>query len=217
VQSKKRPLDLNHEVQQVKNLLERTIPKMIEFELYLAETPSIINADPAQVEQALMNLAVNAMDAMSDGGKIVVETEKVILDDNFCDTHFGVKPGPHILLSISDTGHGMSKETLEHVFEPFYTTKEVGKGTGLGLAMVYGIVKNHEGYVMCYSEPNTGTTFKIYLPAMEQDEDKKEVGETADNVPGGTETILLVDDEEYIRELGVAATKSSPPPMGKVH
>jgi PAS domain S-box-containing protein len=203
VQSKKRPLDLNHEVQQVKNLLERTIPKMIEFELYLAETPSIINADPAQVEQALMNLAVNAMDAMSDGGKIVVETEKVILDDNFCDTHFGVKPGPHILLSISDTGHGMSKETLEHVFEPFYTTKEVGKGTGLGLAMVYGIVKNHEGYVMCYSEPNTGTTFKIYLPAMEQDEDKKEVGETADNVPGGTETILLVDDEEYIRELGV--------------
>ena len=120
---------------------------MIEIELYLSETDAIVSADPVQVEQALMNLAVNAMDAMPEGGKIVLETEKAVLDEQFCKAHLGAKPGEYVLLSISDTGHGMDKEILEHVFEPFYTTKEVGKGTGLGLAMVYGIVKTHEGYI----------------------------------------------------------------------
>jgi CheY-like chemotaxis protein len=176
---------------------------MIEIELYLAETPAIVNGDPVQVEQALMNLAVNAMDAMPEGGKIIIETEKVTLNEEFCKAHLGARPGQYVMLSISDTGHGMSKETLEHVFEPFYTTKEVGKGTGLGLAMVYGIVKNHEGYILCYSEPETGTTFKIYLPAIEQEGDKDHPRDLEDQLQGGTETILLVDDEEYIRELGV--------------
>jgi PAS domain S-box-containing protein len=203
VQSERRPLDLNHEVEQLRNLLQRTIPKMIEIELYLAETPAIVNGDPVQVEQALMNLAVNAMDAMPEGGKIIIETEKVTLNEEFCKAHLGARPGQYVMLSISDTGHGMSKETLEHVFEPFYTTKEVGKGTGLGLAMVYGIVKNHEGYILCYSEPETGTTFKIYLPAIEQEGDKDHPRDLEDQLQGGTETILLVDDEEYIRELGV--------------
>ncbi|MEE9122558.1 MAG: PAS domain S-box protein [Syntrophobacteria bacterium] len=203
VQSERRPLDLNQEVEQVKNLLERTIPKMIEIELHLDKAPAIISADPVQVEQALMNLAVNAMDAMSEGGKIIIETERAILDEEFCKTHLGARPGEYVLLTISDTGHGMDKEILEHVFEPFYTTKEVGKGTGLGLAMVYGIVKTHEGYILCYSELGSGTTFKIYLPALVQSGHWREAGEGEDQLKGGDETILLVDDEEYIRELGV--------------
>ncbi len=203
VQSERRPLDLNQEVEQVKNLLERTIPKMIEIELHLDKTPAIISADPIQVEQALMNLAVNAMDAMSEGGKIIIETERATLDEKFCKTHLGARPGEYVLLTISDTGHGMNKEILEHVFEPFYTTKEIGKGTGLGLAMVYGIVKTHEGYILCYSELDSGTTFKIYLPALVQSGHWREAGEGEDLLKGGDETILLVDDEEYIRELGV--------------
>jgi PAS domain S-box-containing protein len=203
VQSERRPLDLNQEVEQVKNLLERTIPKMIEIELHLDKTPAIVSADPFQVEQALMNLAVNAMDAMSDGGKIIIETERATLDEEFCRTHLGARPGEYVLLTISDTGHGMNKEILEHVFEPFYTTKEVGKGTGLGLAMVYGIVKTHEGYILCYSELDSGTTFKIYLPALVQSGHWREAGGGDDQLKGGDETILLVDDEKYIRELGV--------------
>ena len=203
VQSERRPLDLNREVEQVKKLLERTIPKMIEIELYLSEGPAVVSADPIQVEQAIMNLAVNAKDAMPDGGKIVIETERVKLDDQFCKTHLGARPGEYVLLSISDTGHGMDREILDHVFEPFYTTKDVGKGTGLGLAMVYGIIKNHEGYILCYSEINTGTTFKIYLPAMEQSGQRQKPDKMEDLFKGGEETILLVDDEEYIRDLGV--------------
>jgi PAS domain S-box-containing protein len=203
VQSERRPLDLNQEVVQVKNLLERTIPKMIEIELHLSDSPAVVSADPIQVEQAIMNLAVNAMDAMPEGGKIVVETARVMLDEHFCKAHLGSRPGEYILLSISDTGHGMDREILDHVFEPFYTTKDVGKGTGLGLAMVYGIVKNHEGYILCYSELDTGTTFKIYLPAMEQSGERQKGGEAEGHFKGGEETILLVDDEEYIRELGV--------------
>ena len=203
VQSERRPLDLNQELEQIKNLLERTIPKMIEIELHLSDIPAIVSADPIQVEQAIMNLAVNAMDAMPEGGKIILETERAILDDNFCKSHLGSRPGEYVLLSISDTGHGMDQEILEHVFEPFYTTKEVGKGTGLGLAMVYGIVKNHEGYILCYSELNTGTTFKIYLPALVQSGEGRQSGKTEEHLKGGDETILLVDDEQYIRELGV--------------
>jgi PAS domain S-box-containing protein len=203
VQSERRPLDLNQEVEQVKNLLERTIPKMIEIEVHVDKTPAIVSADPVQVEQALMNLAVNAMDAMPDGGKIIIETERAILDEEFCKTHLGARPGEYVLLTISDTGHGMNKEILEHVFEPFYTTKEVGKGTGLGLAMVYGIVKTHEGYILCYSELDSGTTFKVYLPALVQSGHWREAGEGDGQLKGGDETILLVDDEKYIRELGV--------------
>jgi len=203
VQSERRPLDLNREVEQVKKLLEHTIPKMIEIELHLSESPAVVSADPIQVEQAIMNLAVNAKDAMPEGGKIVIETERVRLTEQFCKTHLGARPGEYVLLSISDTGHGMNREILEHVFEPFYTTKDVGRGTGLGLAMVYGIVKNHGGYILCYSEVSTGTTFKIYLPAMEQSGKRQKQDEKEDLFKGGDETILLVDDEEYIRDLGV--------------
>ena len=202
VESKLRPIDLNRVTAQVSKILERTIPKMITIELHLVENLQIINADPAQVEQILMNLGINAKDAMPNGGRLIFKTENVMLDDHFCKTHLGSKPGHYVQLTISDTGHGMDKETLEHMFEPFYTTKETGKGTGLGLAIIYGIVKSHNGYIMCYSEPDEGTTFKIYFPVIEKGVEQKESKKKKFFIKGGNETILLVDDEDAIREIG---------------
>ena len=202
VESKLRPMDLNKETEQVSKMLERTIPKMINIELHLAENLNIINADPAQIEQILMNLGVNARDAMPNGGRLIFETENMILDEHYCKIHLGSKPGHYVKLSISDTGHGMDKEILKHIFDPFYTTKEIGKGTGLGLAMVYGIVKSHNGYIMCYSEPDEGTIFKIYFPVIKKETESLEQKEEIFPIKGGNETILLVDDEEAIRELG---------------
>ncbi len=209
VESDKRPLDLNHEVKKLKMLLERTIPKMINIELHTADDLRIVNADPIQVEQILMNLAVNAKDAMPEGGKLFIKTENVILNSEVCRLHPGATPWVYALLTVSDNGHGMAEETLAHIFEPFYTTKEVGKGTGLGLAMVYGIVKNHNGFISCTSEPADGTTFKIYLPALDQEvevPDEKEVGAP---IKKGSETILLVDDEDFIRDLVVQVLTES--------
>jgi len=208
VESKLRPMDLNKETEQVSKILERTIPKMINIELHLAENLNIINADPAQIEQILMNLGVNARDAMPNGGRLIFETENVILDEHYCKIHLGSNPGRYVKLSISDTGHGMDKETLKHIFDPFYTTKETGKGTGLGLAMVYGIVKSHNGYIMCYSEPDEGTIFKIYFPVIEKEIERVEPKEEKVYIKGGNETILLVDDEEAIRELGKSVLTS---------
>ncbi|UCG22299.1 MAG: PAS domain S-box protein [Deltaproteobacteria bacterium] len=206
VESKRKPLDLNQEVGELRQLLERTLPKMIEVEFNLDPELQMIKADSTQLKQVLMNLALNAKDAMPEGGKLVIETQNITLDQEFCKRYAEIKPGDYILLSMADTGHGMEKETLEHIFDPFYTTKEVGKGTGLGLAIVYGIVKNHEGYVMCYSRPGSGTSFRIYLPASEaatEHEEAVEPLESKSPVMGGDETILLVDDEKFIRELGV--------------
>ncbi|MBW2095761.1 MAG: PAS domain S-box protein [Deltaproteobacteria bacterium] len=203
VESKLRPVDLNLEVKQVQKLLKRTIPKMISIELHLQEDLQVVNADPAQVEQVMMNLAVNARDAMPEGGKLIIETENVLFDEQYCKTHPGAVPGQYVCLSITDTGHGMDQATVDHIFEPFYTTKEVGKGTGLGLSMVYGIVKSHRGYIMCYSEPGEGTTFKIYLPAVESESrEQKAEPEKEAEIKGGEETILLVDDEELLRDIG---------------
>ena len=194
-------LDLNQRIRQTQKFLERTIPKMIDIELILADDLARIHADPTQVDQVLMNLAVNARDAMPEGGKLVIETANVFLDEECGKALLGAKPGEYVLLSVSDTGHGMDKETLDHIFEPFYTTKEAGKGTGLGLAMVYGIVKQHGGYITCYSEPGEGTTFKIYFPVIEMEIDQ-DVTTTGTMPAFGTETILLVDDEEFVRDLG---------------
>ncbi|MBW2093675.1 MAG: PAS domain S-box protein [Deltaproteobacteria bacterium] len=203
VESKPRPVNLNHEVQQVEKLLKRTIPKMIDIELRLEEGLATINADPAQLEQLMMNLGVNARDAMPEGGKLFIETRNVFLDESYCRDHLGARPGKYALLSISDTGIGMDKDTLEHIFDPFFTTKGVGKGTGLGLAMVYGIVKSHEGYIMCYSEPGQGTTFKIYLPVIEGETEDMRLEKREKPIPeGGHETILLVDDEDLLRGIG---------------
>ncbi|MFH1115975.1 MAG: PAS domain S-box protein [Pseudomonadota bacterium] len=199
---KPRPLNLNHQIEQLEKMLTRTIPKMIKIELSLADGLFPVNADPTQMDQVLMNLAMNAKDAIPDGGKLTIETANVFLDEEYARTYLGAKPGGYVLLSVSDTGHGMNKETLDHIFEPFYTTKEVGKGTGLGLAMVYGIVHQHGGQVRCYSEPGRGTSFKIYLPALVAEREELETA-TREALPrGGTETILLVDDEEFVQDLG---------------
>ena len=202
VESQLKPLDLNQEVVQVSKMLERTIPKMIGIELHLTENLKVISADPVQIEQIMMNMGVNARDAMPDGGKLIFETKDVTLDDKFCNNHLGASPGKYVLLKVSDTGHGMEKELQEHIFEPFFTTKETGKGTGLGLAMVYGIVKSHRGYITCDSELGQGTSFKIYFPVLES-ETETAIKEKAEGpFEGGSETILIVDDEESIRELG---------------
>ena len=196
-----RPVNLNQEILEAQKLLYRTIPKKININLNLSGDLRPIHADPSQIGQVLMNLGVNARDAMPDGGTLTLQTANVELDEDYCATHLEVKPGPYVLLGISDTGEGMDRETLAHIFEPFFSTKEVGKGTGLGLAMVYGIVKQHEGYIMCYSELGHGTTFKIYLPAIHTEEESETQTEEM-LIEGGTETILLVEDEEVLRELG---------------
>jgi two-component system cell cycle sensor histidine kinase/response regulator CckA len=203
VKSELKPTDLNQGVTQVHKLLQRTIPKMIDFELDLAEEIKIINADPTQLEQIMMNLGINAKDAMPDGGRLVFETKNVILDEEYCRAHAGAVPGEYVLLTVSDNGHGMSRETLAHIFEPFFTTKEVGRGTGLGLSMVYGIIKSHRGYITCDSEPGRGTVFKIYFPAIQQEETRRTIDlKKEPEIRGGQETILLVDDEEPLLLLG---------------
>lgn len=201
VESNLQAVDLNHAIRQVRELLLRTMPKMIEIELHLAEDLRTVNADPGQLEQVLMNLAVNSKDSMPEGGKLIIETQDVYLDQGYCNEHPGAKTGRYALLTVTDTGHGMDKHTLAHLFEPFFTTKGVGRGTGLGLAMAYGIVKNHGGYIMCYSEVGHGTTFKVYLPVIEGLPGVSG-GHAEQTVAGGSETILLVDDEESVREIG---------------
>lgn len=195
------PLNLNHSVEQAAKLLSRTIPKMVEIRLLLSDEPVTINADPTQVEQILMNLVVNANDAMPAGGKLTIETKSVALDNEFCSLNVGARPGDYVLLSVSDTGQGMDEEVLRHIFEPFFTTKESGRGTGLGLAVVYGIVKQHGGYIACRSRPGVGSTFLVYLPAIPK-ESKQEPSMDELPLPGGTGTVLVVDDEEMIREYG---------------
>ncbi len=202
VESELRPTDLSHEVVNVRRLLERTIPKMIKFELYLAKNLKTVNADPGQVEQVLMNLAVNAKDAMPEGGRLVIETENITLGENDCRLHHVPRPGDYVRLTVSDNGHGMDEDALDHIFEPFYTTKGPGKGTGLGLATVYGIVESHNGYITAHSKLGEGSTFKIYLPVVESGKKTVQLGERSTALQGGTETILLVDDEEPIRNLG---------------
>lgn len=202
VESNQRQVDLNHEVVQVSTLLERTIPKMISIELHLADDLRTINADTAQLEQIMMNLGVNANDAMPDGGKLIFQTENIALGEEYWKP-FQIKPGNYILLSVSDTGCGMDAKTVEHIFEPFYTTKELGKGTGLGLSIVYGIVKSHDGHITCYSKPDEGTTFRLYFPVLEaKSREERAERKEEEKIVGGSETILMVDDEKTLLDLG---------------
>ena len=201
VESKLGPLDLNNELRNVAKMLSRTLPKMIEIVMNLSEPLETVNADPAQLQQVVMNLAVNARDAMPQGGKLVIETRNVFLDEDDCRALLGTKPGEYVLLSISDSGTGMDEKTGRHIFDPFFTTKETGKGTGLGLSIVFGIVKSHGGTIGCFSEPGKGTAFKIWLPAVTLDREEEDVTEIG-VLQGGDETILLVDDEESVRKLG---------------
>jgi PAS domain S-box-containing protein len=168
IESKKHPIDLSQEIKKVHKLLMRTMPETIKLELHLANEITTINGDPNQIEQALLALAVNARDAMPGGGKIIIETKRMILDDDFLRTHAGAAMGECALITVSDTGPGLGQKTLEHVFDPFYSKEDNSEKTGLGLSMVYGIVKNHGGYISCSSEPKVGTTFMIYLPVTEK-------------------------------------------------
>ena len=193
-------IDLNSIVMGLDKLLRRLMDEGIEMRTMPGKDLGTIKADPAQIEQVIMNLVVNARDAMPKGGRLTVETSNVELDEAYASEHVTVKPGRYVRLAVSDTGLGMSAETVAHIFEPFYTTKESGRGTGLGLSTVYGIVKQSGGYIWVYSEPGKGSTFKVYLPRVDQP--VEHVGERA--LPGsgkGSEVILLVEDEPDVREL----------------
>jgi CheY-like chemotaxis protein len=194
-------LDLNTLVSNMNKMLRRLIGENIELTTILTEDLGKIKIDPGQIEQVIINLAVNARDAMSNGGKLTIETANVELDEEYALTHIAVIPGRYVMLSVSDTGIGMSPEIREHIFEPFFTTKENGKGTGLGLSTVYGIVKQSGGNIWVYSEPGRGTTLKIYLPRIE--ETVKSIGpmDASQKSLEGSETILLVEDEEVVRTL----------------
>jgi PAS domain S-box-containing protein len=196
-----RPTDLNVQIRRVEKLMRRTVPKMIDIELILADDLRIIDADPAQIEQILLNLAVNAQHAMPDGGELLIETSNVSLQDEYLRTHLRAKPGEYVRLTVSDTGIGMAAEVHDRIFEPFFTTKTNEEGTGLGLAMVHGIVSQHEGSIECYSEPGIGTSFKIYWPVSKTDR-PWELAEPREMPAFGNETILLVEDDEPIREIG---------------
>jgi PAS domain S-box-containing protein len=203
VESRLRPADLNQEVVQVVGMLERTIPKMIEIQYDLTDNLQLVEADTVQLEQIMMNLGVNARDAMPEGGVLRFETANVTLDSAFRRASDKLRPGAYVMLTVSDTGHGMEPETVARIFEPFFSTKETGQGTGLGLAMVYGIVENHGGSITCESETGKGATFRIYFPALENPVAESEVEGEREPVRGNGETLLLVDDDPTVREVGV--------------
>jgi two-component system cell cycle sensor histidine kinase/response regulator CckA len=194
-------LDLNTIVVDLEKMLRRLIGEDVELVISPAADLRRTKADPGQIEQVIMNLVVNARDAMPQGGKLTLETANVDLDDAYAARHVGVRAGAYILLAVSDTGCGMDKESMTHIFEPFYTTKGPGKGTGLGLSTVYGIVKQSGGNVWPYSEPGRGTTFKIYLPQAEGVVDRMTRDGRRPGAPRGSETILLVEDQKELREL----------------
>lgn len=197
-----KPLDLNHIVEGFEKMLKRTLQENVETTIRLSPSPCFFEGDVGQIEQIILNLAVNAQDAMPDGGTLIMETSTVYLDDTYTRTHTEVHPGHYVMLSVSDTGMGMSPETLEKIFEPFYTTKDVGKGTGLGLSTVYGIVKQHGGSISVYSESGKGTSFRIYFPKTRGAAPDKAVGTKAiDESTGGSETVLVVEDNKEVRHL----------------
>lgn len=193
-------LKLNDLVIGFKSMLRITIRENIIIETHLAEDLGYAEADPGQIEQIILNLALNAQDAMPDGGRIVISTENAVLDSVYTSEHQGAVPGKYIKMTISDSGTGMDRDTQERIFEPFFTTKEQGKGTGLGLATVYGIVKQHRGNIWVYSEPGKGTSFNIYLPRKGF---KTEIEDDFIHFPyiSGTETILVVEDQQQVRKM----------------
>lgn len=195
-----KPVNLNDIISRTEHLLGRVIGEDIEFKTLLAEEGLPVLADSIHIEQVLMNLATNARDAMPNGGMLRMKTEEITLGEDFIRTHSYGRPGKYACLSVTDTGIGMDENTRRRIFEPFFTTKEVGKGTGLGLSMVYGIIKQHHGYIDVYSEPTKGTTFKIYLPLLATAA-VKESDPAPAKIARGTETVLLAEDDKTVRDL----------------
>ncbi len=196
-----RVLDLNTIVTGIEPLLRRMIREDIEIATALDPAAGHVKADAGQVEQVLLNLGVNASDAMPHGGRLTMTTGNVTLDEGYARTHAEVEPGPYVMLSVSDSGHGMTPEVQARIFEPFFTTKEVGKGTGLGLATVYGIAKQSGGHITVYSEIGHGTVFKLYLPRVEEAPGIAEPERAPQIARRGNETVLLVEDDEPLRTL----------------
>ncbi|MCD4763687.1 MAG: response regulator, partial [Desulfobacterales bacterium] len=203
-------LDINELLTDIEKMLCRLIGE--DVELLTIPEPALwqVEIDPGQIEQVIINLAVNARDAMLQGGKLTIETDNADLNENYFREH-GVerkKSGHYVVMTVSDTGSGMDKKTQEHIFEPFFTTKEVGKGTGLGLSTIYGIVKQNNGFIWVYSEPGQGTTFKVYLPEVKKDADPKKKEQTPVDDPGGSETVLIVEDNDLLRNFAQKTLQS---------
>jgi len=204
-------LNINELIVNLEKMLRRLISEHIALIIRLEAEPGIIKVDPAQLEQVLMNLAINARDAMPEGGKLTIETSNIYLDDIYCRLHSEVTPGDYVMLSITDTGCGMDEKTEESIFEPFFTTKEPGKGTGLGLSTVYGIVKQSGGHIGFYSQINKGTTFNIYFPTEtgidEEEYSAREEGVRESETVEGSESLLVVEDQDNLREMMVESLK----------
>ncbi len=199
VETETKILNPNREIKQAANILSRTIPKMIKVQTHLSDGLWNIKADPVQIEQVFLNLGSNAADAMLSGGKLTLKTANVRITQEKVHDLVGLNPGNYVMLTVSDTGQGMTQEVVEHIFEPFFTTKDVGKGTGMGLASAYGIVKMHNGYITCKSKPDKGTVFQIFMPAYTGKQWVTEEIDDTTTLIGGTETVLIIDDEPSIR------------------
>jgi hypothetical protein len=196
------PVDINSRAKEMQTLLARTIGEHIDLRISLADDLPLINVDPTQLEQVMLNLAINARDAMPGGGVLVIETSVVSLDEVYTEQRPDARPGEFVCLTVSDNGHGMSKEVIDRAFEPFFSTKPKGSGTGLGLATVYGIVKGIGGHIGIYSEIDQGTTVKVHFPAVHEiDRATREPDQEIDHRSGQGETILVVEDEPAVRAL----------------
>ena len=200
-------LNLNAVILDVDKMLRRLIHENVEIVTLPSSNLGSVKADVGQIEQVLLNLVINARDAMPEGGKLTIETSNVDLDESYARNHAGVRPGPHVMMAVSDTGVGMSGDTLSHIFEPFFTTKDVGKGSGMGLATVYGVVQQSGGHITVYSEPGVGSTFKVYLPRIAETVPTASAVTSAPTIRG-TETILVAEDDRQVRDLTVAILKA---------
>jgi CheY-like chemotaxis protein len=200
-------VNLNVIVDETQTMLRRLLGENTKLVPILQPTLGYVRADRSQLEQVLFNLAVNARDAMPQGGTITIETSNVDLDSDYAKTHLGVQPGPYVMMAVTDTGIGMDAETRRHIFEPFFTTKPADQGTGLGLATVYGIVKQNSGDIWVYSEIGKGTTFKVYLPRVDGESPSHASPATAGELRRGSETVLVVEDEKGVRQLIVTVLK----------
>jgi CheY-like chemotaxis protein len=198
-----RNVDLNNTVIETLNLLEKVLGSNIEIRANLAPDLAVVRADPTQLEQVVMNLCINARDAMPTGGSLIIDTTNFTFDERFCAMQPLAHLGSYTVLAVTDSGTGMDAATLDRIFEPFFTTKELGKGTGLGLATIYGIVRQHNGFIQVYSELGLGSTFRVYLPVADVVTEASRPAEIPQPVRGGTETLLVAEDHEGLRQLAI--------------